>query len=104
MPPMMCHRLVQSMVVTVFALVAMTCLSHAEDIKVGVISAKTGRPLVEAHTQLFINGRANAADPMFNRWQYTDNEGIAVFHVPDPIPMDTRISVGGAGDWCSPAI
>lgn len=79
-----------------------------QDIKVRVISAKTGRPLVEAHVQLFIGDKPKPGErswePLFDRWEYTDGTGTAVFHVSSPIPLTAGISVGGAGaDWCSPA-
>jgi hypothetical protein len=78
-------------------------ISKAEDITVRVISAKNGRPIVEAHVQLFIAQPGAPLKVILNRWQYTDASGSAIFHVDAPIPLNASLGVGGMKDFCAPA-
>lgn len=92
----------------IFAYLSGASFAKGEDIAVRVISAKTGRPIVEAHVEVVVDTphrRPDVSPETFRDWEYTDSNGAAIFHVPSPsLPRDGWIGVAGiAPDWCSPA-
>lgn len=78
-------------------------ICEAQDITVRVISAKNGRPIVEAHIQLYIAQPGPPPAIILNRWQYTDASGSTLFHVSAPIQLSASIFVGGLVDTCATA-
>jgi hypothetical protein len=75
------------------------------DITVRVISAKTGRPMVEKHVNLSVGaggGPHGGALRVFDGWEYTDSDGVAVFHVPKTPKWGWITVMGNYPDVCSP--
>jgi hypothetical protein len=80
----------------------------AQNIRVRAISLKDGRPLSERRVQLY---SAYDFDPstkravIFNKWAYTNGDGVATFDTEGVIPPHAHVSVGWiAPDWCSPVV
>lgn len=80
-------------------------MCKAEDVTVRIISAKSGRAMVEQHVHLDIlaPGPTELRNP-FREWMYTDAAGLATFHVPFPMPGNAILYVAGLMDYCSPAM
>lgn len=89
--------------VLVFRFVVRLC--NAADIQVFLLSARNGHPISERQVQLFVIDTTVKHVPenqVFNAWEYTDANGIALFHVPVLRATD-RVFVFGLADYCSPS-
>jgi hypothetical protein len=57
------------------------CAQEPTCITVRVISAKTGRPMIEKFVRMTVNMHATRAITVFDRRERTDSSGAVVFHV-----------------------
>ncbi len=86
--------------------------ASAADITVRVISAKTGRPMVEKKVRLILGTRQRASESeqwgtleLLDKREYTAQDGTAVFHV-GPLPSFGWVDVVDEADpdQCSPGL
>jgi hypothetical protein len=81
------------------------CFVDSADIRVRVISAKTGSPMAGKLVRLSVNvGTSQGVQVVFDDREHTTSDGMATFKIAHLPPTGTVIVTDIDPDQCSPAI
>jgi hypothetical protein len=85
-----------------YALLALSTLLSASDIMVHLINARTGKPIADKPVRMWFQNPPSRQGGYLE--ERTGTNGVAVFHLKDPLPSSITVHLGMGGYWeeCPP--